>query len=113
MSGVARLAAMFAAPLAWMFFLQAEYALVPWACERSRLHHPALYAVAVVALAVAVGGDVLAWRQWRRTGPRGSDEPAPGGRAAFLALTGLGTSMLFTLVILAASLSRLWFTPCD
>jgi len=101
-----------AAPLAWLVFLEAEYALVPWACHQGR-QHPLLFVVAAVSLLIAAGGGVLGWREWRLTGRRHGDEPPPDGRSAFMALTGIGTSLLFTLLILAASVPLVIFTPCD
>jgi hypothetical protein len=102
-----------AAPLAWLVFLATEYALVPWACRHGSRHHPALVVVAVAAVLVAAGSGLLGWREWRVAGRRAGDEPPPLGRAAFMALTGLGTSLLFTLLILASSALLLIFTACD
>lgn len=102
-----------AAPLAWLVFLQTEYALVPWACRHGSRHHPALIVIAIAALLVAAGSGLLGWREWRVSGRRAGDEPPPLGRSAFLALTGLGTSLLFTLLILASSALLLIFTACD
>ena len=102
-----------AAPLAWLIFLQAEYALVPWACRHGHPHHPALFVVAVLSLLVATASGLLGWREWQRAERRRGDEPPPAGRAAFMALTGIGISLIFTLLILAASAPLLIFATCE
>jgi hypothetical protein len=107
------LATNLAAPLAWLVFLQAEYALVPWTCHHGSRHHPALFVVAAVTLLVAAAGGVLGWREWRLAGRRRGDEPPPHGRAAFLALTGIGISVIFTLLILASSAPLVVLATCD
>jgi len=101
-----------AAPVAWLVFLEAEYALVPWACRQGH-HHPLLFVVAAVALLIAAAGGLLGWREWRLAGRRSADDPPPGGRSAFMALTGIGSSLLFALLILTASVPLVIFTPCD
>jgi hypothetical protein len=113
MRRVALFAANLAAPLAWLLFLQTEYALVPWACRHGSRHPPALYAVAATAFATAAASALLAWREWRLGGRGLGDDGPPAGRIAFMALTGLGVSVLFALVILSASLPMLIFAPCD
>jgi len=80
-------------PLAWLVFLVADYALAPWACGRSS-GRPVLGAVAALG----------------RLEP---DDAPPGGRAAFLAITGLGINVLFALAILAGSMPLLVLTPCE
>jgi hypothetical protein len=105
--------AILAAPLAWLVFLQAEYMLVPWACHRGAERHSALYVVAGLALLVAAGSALLAWRHWTLSGRGDAAAAPPVGRSTFLALTGIGSSVLFFVVILAAALPLLWLTPCD
>lgn len=102
-----------AAPLTWLVFLETEYALVPWACRHGSRHHPALFVVAAAALLIATGSGLLGWREWRLAGRRRGDEPPPLGRSAFMALTGIGSSAIFTLLILASSALLLIFTACD
>jgi hypothetical protein len=106
-------AANITAPLAWLVFLQAEYALVPWACHHGARHHPVLLAIAAATFLIASGSALLGWREWRLAGRRPADEPPPAGRAAFMALTGIGISLLFMLLILASSAGFAIFTSCD
>jgi hypothetical protein len=113
MRRLALLTGLLGAPLAWLLYLEIAYALVPWACRRGHPHHPVLYVVALAALAAALACAGLAWREWRLAGRRTSDDPPPLGRAAFMAVTGLGSSALFALVILAAALPLFWMSACD
>jgi hypothetical protein len=101
------------APLAWLVFLEVEYALVPWACRHGHPRHPLLFVVAALAFLLATASALLGWHEWRLAGRRRGDEPPPGGRAAFMALTGLGTSLIFTLLILSASAPFVILTPCE
>ena len=100
-------------PLAWLVFLEAEYALVPWACDRAGGQRLALIVLAAVMLAAALAGAVLAWREWITAGRRSADAAPPAGRAAFMALAGLGSSALFAFVIAASSLPIFLLRPCD
>jgi hypothetical protein len=100
-------------PLAWLVFLLAEYALTPWACGRPTSARLLLYGVAVLTLLGAVLGGVLSWRLWSIAGGRDPDEGPPGGRSAFLALTGLGSNLFFALVIVAASVALFVLRPCE
>jgi len=104
--------AIVAGPLAWLAFLEAEYALVPWACDHAGGQRTVLYAVAAACLLTALAGAILAWRDWR-AGRRAFDDAPPAGRAAFMALTGLGSSLLFAFVIAAASIPLFWMLPCE
>jgi hypothetical protein len=100
-------------PLAWLAFLQTAYALVPGACRRPTGGMIALLAAAALALALSTAGLVAAWQGWRRVGGAG----APGGtatsRARVMALTGIGTSALFVLVVVAGMLPLLLLAPCN
>jgi len=105
-------AAFLAAPVAWLLQMQLNYALVPWACA----HHAsvAFVLVALLALAVAAGGGLSAWRTWRRVGAEESTEAGGSvGRTRFLALTGVMTSAMFSLVILAQGLAAVFLSPCQ
>jgi len=99
-------------PLAWLVYLATAYALVPWACRRPTGGMIALLAAGVVALALSTAGLVSAWQAWRRVG----DDAAAGAvteRARFMALTGIGTSALFVLIVVAGMLPLLLLAPCN
>jgi hypothetical protein len=98
-------------PLAWLVYLETAYALVPWACRRPTGGMIALLAAGVLALALSTAGLVSAWQAWRRT-----NDAAVGtvsGRARFMALTGIGTSALFVLIVVAGMLPLLLLSPCS
>jgi hypothetical protein len=98
--------------LVWATQMQIGYVLARFTAAQPGLgtaHH----ATAVIALLLAAGATVLAWRDWRRVGggePAGT-EPGIAGRSRFLAALGILTSGLFTLVILAQWLPIFFIDP--
>jgi hypothetical protein len=106
-------AGLFAGPAAWAMQLQVVYALVPWACKHHRTY--LLHVMTATFLLVSVAGGLLAWREWRRVGggwPSGT-EGDPDTRSRFMAVLGIFTSALFTLVILAQWVPAFVFDPCQ
>lgn len=95
-------------PLAWLAYMQTAYALVPWACRRPTAGMVTLLAVGVLALALSTAGLVTAWQAWRHV-----DRDTTAGRTRFMALTGIGTSALFVLVVVAGMLPLLILAPCS
>ena len=103
---------MLAPPLAFLLNLQLSYVLVPQACITGQ--HLLLHLVPVGALLLAVGGGLSAWYNWRRMGYTGSTEAAGVlPRSRFMAATGLLTSGLFILVIVAQWLPNFLLNPCQ
>lgn len=98
-------------PVAWLVYLQTAYALVPWACRRPTGGLIALFAAGVLALALSTAGLATAWQAWRRADRTGGGTAT--GRARFMALTGIGTSALFVLVVVAGMLPLLLLAPCE
>ncbi|HXU90273.1 MAG TPA: hypothetical protein VFQ62_15575 [Methylomirabilota bacterium] len=98
-------------PLAWLVYLTTAYALVPWACRRPTGGMIALLAAGVVALALSTAGLITAWQAWRRVGS-GTTAGTITGRMRFMALTGIGTSALFVLIVVAGMLPLLILAPC-
>jgi hypothetical protein len=92
--------ALFLAPLAWFAQLQLSYALVPWVCGRRAV----LWALAAIVVGAAAGGVALAWRA---AGVAVVERPRH-----FLALTGLGLSLLFFLVIVSTTIPTFILRPC-
>jgi hypothetical protein len=98
-------------PLAWLIYLQTAYMLVPWACRRPTGGLIALLAAGVLALALSTAGLATAWQAWRRVDRSGADTGS--ARARFMALTGIGTSALFVLIVVAGMLPLLLLAPCQ
>ena len=87
------------------------YVANTWACGvKTRF---ALHLVAIVCLALAAGAGLLARADWARVG-RGThvEDATVHDRSRFLALTGMATSALSALVILAQWLAVFVFGPC-
>ncbi|HEX3209105.1 MAG TPA: hypothetical protein VHQ91_06980 [Geminicoccaceae bacterium] len=105
-------AALFSGPIAWFASQQASYALVPWACHNDTLI--AIHLVNLAALLLVAVGGAIAWRAWRGTGRKISDELAPPlGCARFVALIGLSLCCLFACVIVAQAMGAFFFGPCQ
>ena len=111
-SGAARrglpAAGIFAGPIAWLVSTQVNYSLTPWSCAHQ------LRIVPLVALALAAASLVGGWVSWRalRNG-LGAAEPPDGGRPRdFLALVGVGMSLIFAAVILLHGTAGLMLDGC-
>ena len=85
------------APLAWFASLEANFALAPLACAGHQ--KSTLLLISVTALGLAAAGSLLAWTQ----------------RSAYrrLALFGVASSALFTLVIAAQMVPNLILGGCE
>jgi hypothetical protein len=98
-------------PVAWLLGLQADYSLVRLACAKGTMLP--LHLVSLATLLIALGAAAVAWRDWQRAGP---EWPGEGGgvldRSRFMAAIGLGAGALFSLVILAQWLAKLFLDPC-
>lgn len=97
-----------AGPLAWLAFLQLSYGLAAWPCAPRRA---AILATAAGALLVALGGAWVARRASVALAVATTDRGAQ--RARFMAVLGLGLSLLFALVIVAGSIPAIVLRPCD
>jgi hypothetical protein len=100
------------APVVWLLFLQINYALVPAACVSE--NKTFLGVVTAIALLGTFGAVLAAWRAWNRAGATAQTEDGGvTGRSRFLALSGLGLSVLFFLVVLASAIPIIFLGPCD
>jgi hypothetical protein len=105
-------AGVLAGPLATLTQLQANYALVPWACGAGRVW--ALHLVAFLALVVSVAAGLLSWRNLRRAGGGWDDEGAGVvPRSRFMAVVGLLISALAALVVIAQWIPIFVHDPCQ
>lgn len=110
--GPAQLAGVLAGPVAFLLNLQIGYMLVPWACHRSNTIP--IHVTMLACLALALGGSLLSWRDWRRIGEQWPDEGAGAvARSRFLAALGVMTGALFALVIIAQWIPSFILSPCQ
>ncbi len=92
-------------PIAWAVRLVVAYPLVPVACQQESLLWPALLSAGM--LAVCLGAGVVALWLLRVPG-----EGSEGGRARFMAKSGVLLSLLFAAVILMESVPMFFGDPC-
>jgi hypothetical protein len=98
-------------PTGWFLHLTASFTLATQLCDGR--HYWSLHAVLVVALAMAVAGGVLSWRNWRGTGSAFDDDRGGTiGRSNFLAIAGLASASFFGLVILLSEVPNWFLPPC-
>ena len=73
-----------------------------------------LHAEIALLVLVSVSAGVVAHREWRRHGGGGESDDAggPAARARFLGVMGMGSSALFTLILLGQWLANAYLTPC-
>lgn len=105
-------ACMLAGPLAALMQLQANYALVLWVCGSGQAW--ALHLVSLLALLVAAGAGLLAWRNWRRVGARWEDDGAGVlPRSRFMSAVGMLVSAHSALVVIAQWIAVFIFSACQ
>jgi hypothetical protein len=102
---------LFVPPLTFLALVTIAYAMVPWACETER--RAPLHLAALLALAIAGGCTLLAWRNWRDTDVLPpTDEAEPPVPTRFLTVLGLMLSALMCVAIAALWLTQIALTPC-
>jgi hypothetical protein len=121
-------AALLAAPLAWGAQLLVGYGLTSHACFPNEAQRqffmrgwewvgPAIIAINLACLAIAVGATLASLSIWRRT----REEAAGGhesaldigqGRTRFFAIWGVWSGVWFALQILFATIAIFWVPPC-
>ena len=98
-------------PVAWLAGLELLFALVSLTCR-----YPAaragfvLPAVGIATMLVSVVATVVAWRAWRAVQPT---EGEFAERVRFMALTGVGSGLLFALVVVAGTIPTLMLGSCE
>jgi hypothetical protein len=99
-------------PLAMLANLQAQYALVPWACTHGR--PLAIHIPPVLFLLVTGAAGAAALHEWRAGGGgRPGAESGVIARARFLGALGLATSAFFALTIVAMWFADAFLDSCD
>jgi uncharacterized membrane protein YidH (DUF202 family) len=96
-------------PLAWGVNLQGIYALAHFSCEKTRMSGTILSAVLII---VALAGTAISARAVR--GGAGAEwaDAQGGGPRTFMAWLGVGTGVLFALVIANQLAASLVIAPC-
>jgi hypothetical protein len=102
-------AALLLPPTAFLLNLGVAYALVDPACVAGS--RAALHLVHAVCLLLTIAGGVIARGLLRRSD--GTPPDTQGSNRRFLAVTGLLSSGLFVLVILAQWLPEFYVDPCQ
>jgi hypothetical protein len=99
-------------PFAALSQLQANYALVGWACVAGRSWP--LHVIALSAAAMATLAAFVAYRNWLRLGPRWKEDgPGVFPRSRFMAALGVLISLLMLLVIIAQWIPVFIYGPCQ
>jgi hypothetical protein len=103
-------AGVYAGPVAFLVAIQANYALVPWACA----HHVRLVPLVALGLAAAsLAGGILSWRAYRQAGGPNAN-PAEGGQPNRLtALIGIGMAAFFAIIIVFQGAAGIVLDGCE
>jgi hypothetical protein len=96
-------------PLAWGINLQAIYAVAHFSCEKTGFAGAAISAISAIAALAGAGISARAAR--RSAGVEWSDTQG-GGPLTFMAWIGIGSGVLFALVIANQLAASLMISPC-
>lgn len=96
-------------PLAWSINLQGIYALAHFSCETTRSSGTIMSAVLAV---VALAGTAISARAVRRGAGAEWTDAQGGGPRTFVAWLGVGSGVLFALVIANQLAASLMISPC-
>ncbi|MCP3402085.1 MULTISPECIES: hypothetical protein [unclassified Bradyrhizobium] len=96
-------------PLAWGINLQGVYALAHFSCETTRLSGTIMSSVLAV---VALAGTAISARAVRRGVAAQWSDTQGGGPRTFMAWLGVGSGVLFALVIANQLAASLMISPC-
>ena len=96
-------------PLAWGINLQGVYALAHFSCETTKLSGTIMSAVLAI---VALAGTAISARAVRRGAGAEWTDAQGGGPRTFMAWLGVGSGVLFALVIANQLAASLMITPC-
>jgi hypothetical protein len=96
-------------PAAWAINLQTVYAMTPHACARPTL---ATIVLSVVMAIVAALGALISLGSVRRSAAAEWAEAQGGGPGDFLGWLGVGSGVIFALVILNQLTAALMIDPC-
>src|SRR5690348_14658330 len=108
----------FLAPAVFFAHLQIAYVLVPWSCTmRNELWQ---HVVGFIAVVLSLAGVAAAWISRARTSAAGEhppghpvEGPAALFRTRFMGDTGLGMSVVITLILLMQWIAGFFITVCQ
>jgi hypothetical protein len=96
-------------PIAWGINLQGIYALAHFSCETTKLSGTIMSAALAL---VALAGTAISARAVRRGAGAEWTDAEGGGPRTFMAWLGVGTGLLFALVIANQLAASLMISPC-
>ena len=96
-------------PLAWGINVQGIYTFAHFSCENTRLSGGLLSGILAL---VALAGTAVSARAVRRSVGAEWSEAQGGGPRTFMAWLGVGTGVLFALVIANQLAASLMISPC-
>jgi hypothetical protein len=96
-------------PAAWAVNLQTIYAITPHACARPT---PATVILSIVMALIAITGTLLSLHAIRRDAAAEWTETQGGRAQNFMAWVGVGSGIIFALVILNQLAAALMISPC-
>ncbi|MGY3551582.1 uncharacterized membrane protein YidH (DUF202 family) [Bradyrhizobium sp. USDA 4472] len=96
-------------PLAWGINLQGVYAFAHFSCETTRVSGTIMSAVLAI---VALIGTAISARAVRRAAGAEWADAQGGGPRSFMAWLGVGSGVLFALVIANQLAASLMISPC-
>jgi hypothetical protein len=96
-------------PLAWGLNVQGVYALAHFSCEKTRASGAILSAILIL---VALAGTAISARAVRQGAGAEWTDAQGGGPRTFMAWLGVGTGVLFALVIANQLAASLMIGPC-
>ena len=96
-------------PIAWGINLQGVYVLAHFSCEQTRISGAIMSAALAI---VALAGTVISARAVRRGAGAEWADARGGGPRTFMAWLGVGSGVLFALVIANQFAASLMISPC-
>jgi hypothetical protein len=96
-------------PLAWGINVQGVYTFAHFTCEKARLAGAILSAILVI---ISLAGTAISARAVTRSAVAEWMDPQGSGPRTFIAWLGVGTGVLFALVIANQLAASLMIAPC-
>jgi uncharacterized Tic20 family protein len=96
-------------PAAWAINLQTIYAMTPHACAKPT---SATIFLSILMALIATSGTLISWRATRRDAPAELVEAQGGHARNFMAWLGVGSGVIFALVILNQLAAAVMISPC-